>query len=134
MDEIAHDGEISDLFFQNPLSIFVHKGHWASFIGNAGVRALFSLDDYETAEYWSKFIGGHLVATTTEQRDIWGLTQGSSGGEAARPLIRPEEIMLRFARDKMIVLKQGARPIEVDRISYWLDKTLAGLWDDPRAV
>ena len=36
----------------------LYKGRWASFIGNAGVRALFNLDDYETAEYWSKFIGG----------------------------------------------------------------------------
>ena len=33
----------------------LYKGRWASFIGNAGVRALFNLDDYETAEYWSKF-------------------------------------------------------------------------------
>jgi type IV secretory pathway TraG/TraD family ATPase VirD4 len=37
-----------------------YKGRWPTFIGNAGVRALFNLNDYEIAEYWSKFIGGRL--------------------------------------------------------------------------
>jgi len=37
-----------------------YKGRWPTFIGNVGVRALFNLNDYEIAEYWSKFIGGRL--------------------------------------------------------------------------
>ena len=35
----------------------LYKGRWASFIGNAGVRALFNLDDYDSADYWSKPVG-----------------------------------------------------------------------------
>ncbi len=110
----------------------LYKGRWASFIGNAGVRALFSLEDYETAEYWSKFIGRHLVPTESEQRDTWGLAKGSSGGETQRALISPEEIMMRYATGKMLVLKQGTRPMEADRVPYFNDRSLAGLWDDPR--
>jgi type IV secretion system protein VirD4 len=49
----------------------LYKGRWASFIGNAGVRALFNLDDFETAEYWSKFIGGHLVESRPQQQDLY---------------------------------------------------------------
>jgi type IV secretion system protein VirD4 len=110
----------------------LYKGRWASFIGNAGVRALFSLDDYDTAKYWSNFLGGHLVETRNQSQDVYGLTQGQTMGEAMRPLLSPEEIMLQFARDKMLVLPQGSRPIVSDRVPYWQDPALNGLWDDPR--
>ena len=43
----------------------LYKGRWASFIGNAGVRALFNLDDFDTAEYWSNFIGGRIWSRRT---------------------------------------------------------------------
>lgn len=112
----------------------LYKGRWASFIGNAGVRALFSLDDYDTARYWSQFMGGHLVDTVSQQQDIYGLTKGQTKGETMRPLLSPEELMLAFAREKMLVLPQGFRPIQTDRVPYYEDQTLEGLWDDPRAA
>jgi type IV secretion system protein VirD4 len=111
----------------------LYKGRWASFIGNAGVRALFNLDDYDTAEYWSKFIGGRLMETRSSQQDIYGLSKGDNVGEAMRPLFPPDQLMMQFAAGKMLVLAQGARPIITDRIPYWQDQSLAGLWDDPRA-
>jgi type IV secretion system protein VirD4 len=110
----------------------LYKGRWASFIGNAGVRALFNLDDYDTAKYWSDFIGGRIVATHSQQQDNYGLSQGQNVGETMRPLLSPEEIMLRFGQGKMLVLPQGERPIVADRFAYWQDPALNGLWDDPR--
>jgi type IV secretion system protein VirD4 len=110
----------------------LYKGRWASFIGNAGVRALFNLDDYDTAKYWSNFIGGHQVNTLSQQQDIYGITQSQTQGEAFRPLLTPEEIMLQFAQNKMLVLAQGARPVVTDRVAYWNDTELDGLWDDLR--
>lgn len=110
----------------------LYKGRWASFIGNAGARALFNLDDYETAEYWSKFIGGSLVETRSTQQDIYGFSKGDNVGEAMRPLFPPDKIMMEFASGKMLVLAQGSRPIITDRVAYWNDKNLDGLWDDPR--
>jgi type IV secretion system protein VirD4 len=110
----------------------LYKGRWASFIGNAGVRALFSLDDYDSAKYWSNFLGGHLVETHSQAQDIYGLAKGQTMGEALRPLLSPEELMLQFAQGKMLVLPQGSRPIVSDRVAYWQDAGLNGLWDDPR--
>jgi hypothetical protein len=47
-------------------------------------------------------------------------------------LLAPEEIMLQFAQGKMLVLPQGSRPVVTDRVAYFNDPGLAGLWDDPR--
>ncbi len=110
----------------------LYKGRWASFIGNAGVRALFNLDDYDTAKYWSDFIGGRIVATHSEQQDNYGLSKGQNVGETMRPLLSPDEIMLQLGAGKMLVLPQGERPIVADRFAYWQDPALNGLWDDPR--
>ena len=110
----------------------LYKGRWASFIGNAGVRALFNLDDYETAEYWSKFIGGQLVETKSVQADIYGISSGQNLSETMRPLLPPDRIMMDFASGKMLVLAQGMHPIITDRVAYWQDDDLKGLWDDPR--
>ena len=82
----------------------LYKGRWASFIGNAGVRALFSLDDYDTAKYWSDFVGGRIVETHSQQQDNYGLSKGQNVGETMRPLLSPEEIMLQFGHG------QNARP------------------------
>ena len=110
----------------------LYKGRWASFIGNAGVRALFNLDDYDTAKYWSDFIGARIVATHSQQQDNYGLNRGQNVGETMRPLLSPDEIMLQFGAGKMLVLPQGERPIITQRKAYWDDYNLNGLWDDPR--
>jgi type IV secretion system protein VirD4 len=110
----------------------LYRGRWASFVGNAGIRALFNLDDYETAKYWSDTIGGSLVQTKNMQQDIYGFSKSQSVGETMRPLISPEEMMRHLAQDKMLVLPQGSRPIISDRVPYYEDTELTGLWDDPR--
>jgi type IV secretion system protein VirD4 len=112
----------------------LYKGRWASFIGNAGVRALFNLDDFETAEYWSKFIGGSLVETRSRQQDLYGLSKGDNVGEAMRPLLSPDKLMMDFASGKMLVLAQGSHPIVTDRVAYWNDESLDDVWDDPRLL
>ncbi len=111
----------------------LYKGRWASFIGNAGVRALFNLDDLDTAEYWSKFIGNHLVESRSTQQDLYGFSKGDNVGESMRPLLAPDQIMMDFASGKMLVLAQGAHPIITDRVAYFQDQSLTGTWDDPRA-
>ncbi len=110
----------------------LYKGRWASFIGNAGVRVLFNLDDYDTAKYWSDFIGGKLVQTRSTQQDMYGFEGNSNVSEAMRPLIPPDKLMMDYASGKMLVLMTGAHPIETSRIAYYKDRSLDGLWDDPR--
>jgi hypothetical protein len=41
-------------------------------------------------------------------------------------------MMMDFASGKMLVLAQGAHPIKTDRVAYFADQSLGGLWDDPR--
>jgi type IV secretion system protein VirD4 len=110
----------------------LYKNRWASFIGNAGIRALFSLDDYDTARYWSDFIGGRTVVSRSESQNAFGITQSRSSNETFRAVLNPDEIMLRYSAGRMLVLPQGSRPIEAERVPYFRDRSLRGLWDDPR--
>jgi len=110
----------------------LYKGRWASFISNAGVRALFNLDDYDTANYWSKTVGSRVAETVSQTQDVYGLTSGQTTNEQVRPLMPPEEIMLRFAKDVMLILPQGSYPVITDRVPYFSDPELQGRWDDPR--
>lgn len=110
----------------------LYKGRWTSFIGNAGIRAVFNLDDYDTAHYWSDFLGAQTVEAVSRSQDVFGITTGHNSSETQRPMLQADELMLRYTADKMLVLLQGGRPIEADRVPYFLDPGLAGLWDDPR--
>ena len=110
----------------------LYRARWSSFVGNAGVRAVFNLDDHESADYWSKFVGTHLVESRSTQQDIYGYSKGDSISETMRPLLSPDHIMLDFAAGRMLVLAQGAHPFTTRRVPYWEDQELAGQWDDPR--
>lgn len=117
----------------------LYKGRWASFIGNAGVRALFALDDFDSADYWSRFMGGHVVQTTSRQEDIYGLSSARSVGETLRPLLSPEQLMKLYAAGPngtgaMLLLPEGSHPIQTQKVPYFNDPALEGLWDDPRAA
>jgi type IV secretory pathway TraG/TraD family ATPase VirD4 len=112
----------------------LYKGRWASFIGNSGVRAVFNIDDYDTADYWSKFMGGRIVQTVSEKEDKFGINSGDKSlGETVRPLCSTEELMFDYASGKMLVLAQGAHPVVTERIWYKGDRSLDYLWDDPDA-
>lgn len=124
----------------------LYKGRWASFIGNAGVRAVFNLDDYDTARYWSDFLGGHIIPRHTEQQDLYGVATGQSLNDNTLPLLTPDALMYQLARHKplgerpevggpsnqMLILAEGAHPMLTERVAYFHDQALDGLWDDPR--
>jgi type IV secretion system protein VirD4 len=110
----------------------LYKNRWASFISNAGVRAVFNLDDIETARYWSEMLGQQVTQSVSRSQDIYGITQGQSSSDTLQPVLRLDELMLRYASGKMLVLPQGSRAIEADRVPYFDDRALDGLWDDPR--
>lgn len=111
----------------------LYEGRWSSFIGNAGVRALFSLEDIDTAEYWSRFLGERLVETHSRTMDNAGLSPGMTVSERMHSLLTPDELMINYASDSVLLMVQGMRPIPAQRIPYWDKRTgLDGLWDDPR--
>jgi len=115
-------GQIRDLY----------KARAPSFWSNAGVRAVFSLQDKETAEYVSGLTGVTTIQSRTEQQTPYGQTTGQSAAPVARPLLRPEEVMQRYTANLMLVLLDGVPPLEAARVPYYQDPELAGLWEDPR--
>ena len=59
-------------------------------------------------------MGGRLFETINQQQDVYGLTKGQSKGEAMRPLRSPEQLMIEFAKEKMLVLPQGSTPLSLN--------------------
>jgi type IV secretion system protein VirD4 len=114
----------------------LYHGRWASIIGNSGVRALFNLDDFETAEYWSKTLGNRFFENRSHQEDIYGLNSGDNVSQRSAAMLSPDELMHIFASNKMLILAQGAHPIATDRKPYFDDPAFGTppqtVWDDPR--
>lgn len=116
----------------------LYGGRWASFINNSGIRILFSLDDFDTAQYWSHFLGSHFIETRSRSEDVQGLTRGQTASQMLRPLLSPEQIMFHFARldstggGELLVLAEALHPITATRWPYFRNKMFDGLWDDPR--
>jgi type IV secretion system protein VirD4 len=110
----------------------LYKARWTSFVGNS-TRCLFSLQDYDTADYFSKMLGMRLVESVTQATNNWGQVQGRSVAENVRPLLSPESIMEDFASDKgkILLLAEGLKPIIGERVPYYQDPSLDGLWDNP---
>ena len=115
-------GQIRDLY----------RARAPSFWSNAGIRAVFNLQDVETAEYVSRLVGTTTVQVYSAQRSAIGLIGGGTSAATARPLVLPDEVMMRYARNTMLVLLDGISPIEARRVPYYENPNLRGLWDDPR--
>jgi type IV secretory pathway TraG/TraD family ATPase VirD4 len=89
----------------------LYKNRWASFIGNSGVRALFNLDDFDTAEYWSKFVGTRLIENRSQQQDIYGFSKGENVGETMRAdRTREDDVGFCIRRPFVREAEQNARP------------------------
>lgn len=115
-------GQIRDLY----------RARAPSFWSNAGIRAVFNLQDVETAEYVSRLVGTTTVHIHNAQMNAIGLTGGGTSAATARALVLPDEVMMRYARGTMLVLLDGIAPIEARRVPYYENPNLRGLWDDPR--
>jgi len=111
----------------------VYKQRWPSFFSNSGVRCAWSVQDYDTADYLSKTLGGRLVTTTSQQQDIYGQVRGQSQSETMRPLLASDKIISEFSARNLtlLVLAEGLRPFVAQRVPYYKNPSLAGLWDPP---
>lgn len=90
-----------------------------TFLSNAAVLQLFGVNDVETAELVGKAIGKTDAVYTTHS---WSEGKNSTSQHiSARDLINPDEIM-RLPADRMILLRQGQRPIPAQKLCYFEDK------------
>lgn len=92
--------------------------HAGTFLSNAAVLQVFGVNDVETAELVGKTIGKADAVYTTQS---WAEGKTSTSEHiSARDLINPDEIM-RLPADRMILLRQGQRPVQAKKLRYFED-------------
>lgn len=102
----------------------LYNARWSSFIGNAGARYIFGVGDYDTAKYFSDYIGQTTRMVTAQQADALGLRlSGQSRSVQTRALMTPDEIMLMEPRE-MLVLLDKIRPLKANRQGWDEDPIL----------
>lgn len=104
----------------------IYKERAKSFVGNSGVRMFFGVQEYDTAKYVSDMMGVQTIEV-----------EKTSGGKVVdthyegRNLLNPDEVM-RLPAEEMIVFIPTQNPLRVNRVHYYANAGLRGLWDDPR--
>ena len=112
----------------------IYKDRWSTFIANAGMRQFFNVNDLQTADYVSRFLGN-------ETREILGqnLQPGQFGGSGnisaiQRPLLTPDEV-LKLHPDNQLLLFDRLPPVLARKLVYYdqaTDPEFDGLYDpDP---
>lgn len=97
-----------------------------TFLSNAAVCQVFGVNDVDTAELVGKAIGKTDAVYTTQS---WGEGKTSTAQHiSARDLINPDEIM-RLPADRMILLRQGHRPVWARKLQYFRDDEFRGMFD-----
>jgi type IV secretion system protein VirD4 len=104
----------------------LYSSRWSSFIGNAGVRYVFGINDFDTAKYISDYLGAGTREIAVDQSDALGIrVTGQSRSLQARPLMTPDEVMVMAGND-MLVLLDRMRPLKSQRVPWFDDSELAG--------
>jgi type IV secretion system protein VirD4 len=108
-----------------------------TFWNNAGARIVFGVSDPVTCELVSKASGVTTVETSSLSGVVGSFAQSRSTAAASRPLLTPDEIALKYAAKPDgsglgLVFLDGLRPLEVEKLPYFRNAALEGLWDDPR--
>lgn len=107
---------------------------WSTFVSNSGVRQFFNVNDTVTADFVSQYVGNSTreVASQSVQP---GQAPGSvSISVVQRPLLTPDEVR-RLGKKKQILLYEGLKPIQSQKLSYHSDAEFTGSFDsDPYIV
>jgi type IV secretion system protein VirD4 len=97
-----------------------------TFLSNAAVLQVFGVNDVETAELIGKAIGKTDAIYSTKS---WSEGKTSTAQHiSAVNLINPDEIM-RLPADRMILLRQGQRPVRATKLRYHEDAEFKGKFD-----
>jgi type IV secretion system protein VirD4 len=124
--------------FQDWGQVERHYGRAApTFWNNAGARMVFAVSDPATCELVSKASGISTVETATLSGVVGDFAQSKGKGASARALLTPDEIALKYAARPdgsglALVFLDGLRALEIEKMPYFENRALDGLWDDPR--
>lgn len=136
---IARSAGIQLCMFVQDISQFkrVYGDAWASFAANCDTKVFFGVNDIAEAKRLSETIGIHTVRSKQTGSNAPFLHMllpdriSSGEGEAARPLVTPDEI-LNLPQNECLILHRSVRPIRAKRL-FFLDKEFKRLIKDKAA-
>ena len=109
------------LIFQDlPQLKSVYEGRWESFISNSGMKQFFSVNDLETADFVSKYLGEKTQMVRGETLDGHTQPKGASLSASGRPLLTADEVR-RLPRDEQILFYEGENPVRAAKLRYYED-------------
>lgn len=119
----------------------LYKEGSQTFIANAAVKQFFGMADYKTAEEVSKMLGKETITiqnfgsnSGTSESMGQHMSSGTSSGDntgrsqTGRDLLTPDEV-LRFNRNREIILFNSSLPIFADKLNYLTDQYFNGRFD-----
>ena len=109
----------------------LYEESWSTFISNSGARQFFNVNDTETADYVSQYIGNTTREVMSQNVQPNQAANTASLSVVSRPLITPDEVR-RIGKQGQILLYEGLKPCLSDKLAYFRDSEFAGAFDsDP---
>lgn len=109
------------LIFQDlPQLKSVYPGRWESFVSNSGLKQFFGVNDLETADFVSKYLGEKTQMVRSENLGGTAQPTGASLSASGRPLLTADEVR-RLPRDEQILFYEGENPVHCAKLRYFED-------------
>jgi type IV secretion system protein VirD4 len=109
------------LIFQDlPQLKSLYDNRWSSFISNSGVKQFFNVNDLETAEFVSKYLGEKTLNVQSESMSGKTQVAGSNISATGRRLLTPDEV-IRLSVNEQILFYEGRNPVRAQKLCYYED-------------
>ena len=108
------------LIFQDvPQIKSIYAGRWESFVSNSGLKQFFGINDLETADFVSKYLGEKTQMVRSDSLNGQsGQPTGASLSAQGRPLLTGDELR-RLPRDEQILFYEGENPVHCAKLRYF---------------
>ena len=115
------------LIFQDlPQLKSIYEKRWGSFISNAGVKQFFNVNDLETADFVSKYLGQETRPVMSQNINPAEMAGGGNIGMMGRALLTPDEVR-RLDRGRQILFFDGENPVAAQKLVYHQDPLFKNL-------
>ncbi|MHC2543189.1 type IV secretory system conjugative DNA transfer VirD4/TraG family protein [Ensifer sp. SEMIA 135] len=101
-----------------------------TFLSNAGVLQVFSVNDHDSARLVSDLLGQETVVFQTMARGLDSEKSGISYSQqhTGRPLLTPDEVR-NLPQHAELLFLAGQRPIVAAKLTYYADAEFKGAFD-----
>ena len=109
------------LIFQDlPQLQSIYGKRAASFLSNSGVKQFFNVNDLETADFVSNYLGNETRRVFSESVNFDQILGGGNIGLIQRALLTSDEVR-RMEAQEQVLFYEGLKPFRAKKISYWRD-------------